>query len=39
MYEKKGGALQFLVMPTKVSRAGELIQKITGTLVMRQEPS
>lgn len=39
MYEKKGGALQFLVMLTNVHRDGELVQKITGTLVIRQETS
>lgn len=37
MYEKKGGALQFLVMLTSVHRDGELVQNITGTVVMRQQ--
>lgn len=37
MYEKKGGALQFLVMLTSIHRQGELVQNLTGTVVMRQE--
>ena len=37
MYEKKGGALEFLVMRTSIHRQGELVQSLTGTVVMRQE--
>lgn len=37
MFEKKGGALQFLVMLTKIHRGSELVQNLTGTLVMRQQ--
>ena len=37
VYEKKGGALQCLEMLTSVTRGSELIQKVTATLVMRQE--
>lgn len=37
MYEKKGGALQFLVMRTDIRREETLVQTLTGTLVMRQE--
>ena len=37
MYEKKGGALQFLVMLTSIHRQGELVQNLTGTVVMRKE--
>ena len=36
MYEKKGGALEFLVMRTSIHRQGELAQNLTGTVVMRQ---
>lgn len=36
MYEKKGGALEFLVMRTSIHRQGELVQNLTGTVVMRQ---
>ena len=36
MYEKKGGALEFLVMRTSIYRQGELVQNLTGTVVMRQ---
>ena len=39
MYEKKGGALEFLVIQTNVSRANQVVQKITSTLVMRREVS
>eukprot|EP00903_Cladosiphon_okamuranus_P004352 g4350.t1 len=39
VYEKKGGALQFIVIVTSLHRDGNLVQKITGTLVMRQETS
>ncbi|NIB38200.1 MaoC family dehydratase [Pseudomaricurvus alkylphenolicus] len=36
MYEKKGGALDFLIRTTKVfNEAGELVQTQTNTLVMR----
>ncbi|MEV0084777.1 MaoC family dehydratase N-terminal domain-containing protein [Saccharopolyspora sp. NPDC050642] len=34
-YEKKGGALRFLVRRTEVSRAGEPIAALTNTLVVR----
>lgn len=37
MYEKKGGALEFIVILTNLHRDGELIQSITGTVVMRQK--
>lgn len=37
MYDKKGGALEFLVMRTDIHRQGELVQSLTGTVVMRQE--
>lgn len=37
MYEKKGGALEFLVMRTSIHRQGELVQNLTGTVVMRRE--
>lgn len=37
MYEKKGGALQFLVMQTRIRRDNELVQNLTGTVVMRQQ--
>lgn len=37
MYEKKDGALEFLVIQTNVTRGAELVQKVTSTLVMRQE--
>lgn len=37
MYEKKGGALQFLVMRTSIHRGDELMQNLTGTVVMRQQ--
>lgn len=37
MYEKKGGALQFLVMRTDIRRDDTLVQTLTGTVVMRQE--
>ena len=36
MYEKKGGALEFLVMRTSIHREGVLVQNLTGTVVMRQ---
>lgn len=36
MYEKKGGALEFLVMVTSIHRDGELVQKLKGTVVMRR---
>jgi len=39
MYEKKGGALEFLVMLTSIYRGGELVQQLTGTVVMKQEVS
>ncbi len=37
MYEKKGGALQFMVMLTSIHRQTELVQNLTTTLVMKQE--
>lgn len=37
MYQKKGGALQFLVMRTSIYRDDMLVQNLTGTVVMRQE--
>lgn len=36
MYEKKGGALEFLVMRTSIHREGVLVQGLTGTVVMRR---
>ena len=36
IYEKKGGALQFMVIVTSIFRDQDLVQKITGTLVMRE---
>lgn len=39
VYEKKGGALQFIVIATSIFRNEELVQTITGTLVMRQAVS
>jgi len=39
VYEKKGGALQFMEIVTNIYRSDELMQTITGTLVMRQAVS
>ncbi|GAA0612023.1 hypothetical protein GCM10009547_12570 [Sporichthya brevicatena] len=35
-YEKKGGALQFLVRETEVTRAGDVVARLRTTLVVRQ---
>ena len=37
IYEKKGGALQFIVIQTQIFRSDTLVQQVTSTLVMRQE--
>ena len=37
IYEKKGGALQFIVIQTQIHRSEALVQQVTSTLVMRQE--
>lgn len=37
MYEKKGGALQFLIMRTSIHCDGQLMQNLTGTVVMKQK--
>ncbi|MFE0424119.1 MaoC family dehydratase N-terminal domain-containing protein [Streptomyces sp. NPDC058953] len=43
VYEKKGGALQFLVRSTEVNRRGELVARLTASAVIRnrtgEEPS
>lgn len=35
VYSKKGGALDFLVRDTEVTRDGELVARLTNTLVVR----
>ena len=35
-YEKKGGALKFLVRETEISRADELVARLRTTLVVRE---
>ncbi len=37
IYEKKGGALQFIAIQTQILRSDTLVQQLTSTLVMRQE--
>ena len=37
MYEKKGGALEFLVTVISIHRGGELMQNLIETVVMRRE--
>lgn len=34
-YEKKGGALQFIVRTTRITRNGELVADLTSSLVVR----
>ncbi|MFI1014832.1 MaoC family dehydratase N-terminal domain-containing protein [Streptomyces sp. NPDC020965] len=36
IYEKKGGALQFLVRSTDVTRDGELVARLTASAVIRE---
>ncbi|MEU5397911.1 MaoC family dehydratase N-terminal domain-containing protein [Streptomyces sp. NPDC005963] len=36
IYEKKGGALQFLVRDTDVTRDGELVARLTASAVIRR---
>jgi hypothetical protein len=35
VYEKRGGALEFLVVETEVTRGGEAIATLTKTIVVR----
>ncbi len=37
LYEKKDGAIQFLVMTTNIHRDARLVQKVRTTVMMKQE--